>query len=150
MKITRIGVDYIEVNEDFFIKNNLAMLPKIHLVKLNFKDPTREKIEDALKFFKNTNRFIISNNIKIYNEVFKSVFKKYYVENQTGQGLVSFFRKNNKVLLNFNNINEIEFNFLIYSLSDVLKNVEVIRISKKIFDKYIKYFENWDGNCIVE
>jgi len=149
MKLTQKGTDYIEINEESLDDDIILKIPKIHLIKLNFREPTKEKIEDAIQLFYNTNRFVIANNTKIYNDTFKNTIKKYYVENQPDQKLVSFFRKNNKVLLNFSNVNEIEFKFLIYSLLDVLKNVEVVQMPKKVYLQNIQYFENWNGNVII-
>jgi hypothetical protein len=76
---------------------------KIHLIEIAFKEPTLEKIDTVIERFPNTNRFIVYDNVKFYNNAFKNL-KKYYVGNKKGDSLISFFRKNNKVLLNMINL----------------------------------------------
>ena len=56
--------------------------------------------------------------------------------NLSGVGFVSFFRKNNKVLLNIENLSIFEKQFVLsVCLEDVLKNIEVIQLQPFIIDK---------------
>jgi hypothetical protein len=96
---------------------------------LNFDKPTFDKVNRVLEKFNYTNRFIIEDNIKFYNDILKNN-KKYYVENNSEQGLISFFKKNNKVLLNFNTLTSEERIFVKNNIEDVLKNVEVLRMDR--------------------
>lgn len=98
---------------------------KVHLIYLNFDEPTDSKVRTVLNKFPSTNRFIVSDNIKFYNNILKNN-KKFYVENQPDVGLLSFFKKNNKVLLNMNNLSQQEREFVKTNIKDVLKNTEVI------------------------
>lgn len=102
----------------------------MHLIKLDFSHPTKEKVKTVINHFPHTNRYVVSNNIKFYNYMLKNN-KKYYVENEKGDSLVSFFKKNNKILLNMNNLTNVELQFIMNDIHDVLNNVEVIFIGKK-------------------
>jgi len=62
--------------------------------------------------------------------------KKYYVSNKKGQNsIVSFIKKNNKILLDFNNLNYIALTFFLDDniFQDLLRNLEIIRVSKEIY-----------------
>ncbi len=152
MRLTQIGRDYVVVNEENLKDKELIDIPRIHLIKLSFDTPNKEKIEGVLQLFPRTNRFVIDRDIKTYNDVLKYSTKKFYVENRVGASLISFFRKNNKVLVNFNRLRDIERDFLLseFVLPDMLRNVEVIQITRSDFDKSYKYLEIWDGNIILE
>jgi hypothetical protein len=127
-----IGSDYIEINEDNI--TDFVEKEKIHLIKMNFEEPTEELIMKTLELYPNTNRFVISNNIKLYNDVLKNTPKKYYIENTENTKIITFFKKNNKVLFNFNNVNKKVKEFLLDNfLFDILKNVEVIVIDKNSY-----------------
>jgi hypothetical protein len=78
--------------------------------------------------------------------------KKYYVENEKGALLISFLRKNNKILLNFNNLKDFELSFLTEEaiFKDLLRNLEVILVGRKIYNEFSRIFNLWDGNIIVE
>lgn len=152
MLITRIGTDYISINEDNVNKGRAESSPKskVHLIKLNFFSPTTEKIEKVLNFYPDTNRFVIDNNIRIYNGYLKHTTKKYYVENKEGTGLITFFRKNNKVLLNVENLTSAERQFVLSSaLVDILKNIEVILMDQEDFENCKEILEPWNGNVIL-
>ena len=152
MKITRIGKDYITINEQNVPTTDERRNDKIHLIKLNFEEPTKEKILFVVDTFQKTNRYVISNNIRVYNDVLKHTGKKYYIENRTGVNLISYLRKNNKILLNFSNLREFEREFLANKsiLDDVLKNVEVIQMKKSIYNDSLSLLNYWDGNVILE
>lgn len=149
MKIAYIGTDYIVLDE-----NNLADFidkEKIHLIKLDFKEPSHDIILKVLELYPNTNRFVISNNIKMYNDVLKQTTKKYYIENTENTKIITFFRKNNKVLFNFNNVNKKVKEFLLDNfLFDILKNVEVIIIDINSFNSKESILKNWNGNVVLE
>jgi hypothetical protein len=152
VKLTKIGIDYFVVDEKNVGESSLLNIDKIHLIKLNFAEPTREKIQDVILAYPRTNRFVISNNIKLYNDTLKATTKKYYVENERGASLISFLRKNNKILLNFNALRDYELAFLTKEeiLYDLLRNIEVIQVDKFIYTDFAKIFNSWDGNCIVQ
>lgn len=152
MKLTSIGTDFVTINEQNFDTLSKNANEKIHLIKLEFDEPTKEKILSVVNTFTKTNRYVISNNIKTYNDTLKTTGKKYYIENSIGANLISYLRKNNKILLNFNNLrpNECELMLDNKILVDLLHNVEVIKIPKKVFEKYSTIFNAWDGNIILE
>lgn len=150
MKFSVKDRDWIIVNEE-----NLSLVKennkKTHLIKLAFERPTDDMIEEVLDRFPSTNRFIIEDNIKFYNDILKSR-KKYYVENKVGHSLISHFKRNNKVLLNYNRLNESEKDFVIENIKDVLKNLEVFYIDD--FYKHnlemINEFKKWNGNILIK
>ena len=152
MKLTIIGVDFVTIDEKNFTSLSENTDKKIHLIKFGFAEPTRDKILDVVNKFGKTNRFVISNNIKFYNDVLKTTGKKYYIENEKDVNLISYLRKNNKILVNFNNLRQNEIDLMLDEtiLRDLLRNVEVIQINKNIYDKYIDIFNSWDGNIILE
>jgi len=152
MKIAYIGKDYLTIDEKNVVSIAENNTEKIHLIKLNFTDPTKEKILSVVNVFSKTNRYVICNNIRIYNDVLKYTGKKYYIENIPGSNFISYLRKNNKILLNFSNLREIERTFLLNTtiMEDILKNVEVIQVSKSIYNANINVFNIWDGNIIIE
>ena len=98
MKLTTLGSDFVTVTEQNLEELSESMDRKIHLIKFNFIEPTREKILFVINTFTKTNRYVISNNIKVYNDVLKTTGKKYYVENERNTNLISYLRKNNKNL----------------------------------------------------
>lgn len=151
MKLTQIGSDYIKINEDNMYDEKLLSIPRVHLIKLDFFNPNEEKIRKVIRNFPKTNRYVIEDNIRIYNFILRGTSKKYYVSNSDGADVISFFRKNNKVLVNFFKLTEFEKIFLLSDkvFEDVLRNTEVIQIDKDIFDEKMEVLENWRGNVIV-
>lgn len=151
MKLTQIGSDYIKINEDNMYDEKLLSIPRVHLIKLDFFNPNEEKIRKVIRNFPKTNRYVIEDNIRIYNFILRGTSKKYYVSNSGGADVISFFRKNNKVLVNFFKLTEFEKVFLLSDkvFEDVLRNTEVIQIDKDIFDEKMEILENWRGNVIV-
>lgn len=151
MKITILNEDFVTITEQNL--NDLTENPekKIHLIKLNFTEPTKERILSVINTFTKTNRYVISNNIKVYNDILKTTGKKYYIENEKNTNLISYLRKNNKILLNFNNLRQNELDLLLDEkiLLDLLRNVEVIMIQSSIYEKYNTIFNSWDGNIIL-
>jgi hypothetical protein len=151
MKLTRIGSDYIRIDEENINDELLKSIPRVHLILLAFEDPTEAKVKQVIRNFPRTNRFVIEDNIRIYNLILRNTNKKYYVSNSEGSNIISFFRKNNKVLVNFNKLDEFEKAFLLLEnvFQDVLKNTEVVQISKEVFDEKFEVLENWRGNVII-
>lgn len=151
MKLTRIGSDYIRIDEDNLNDDVLLSIPRVHLILLAFREPTEAKVKQVIKNFPRTNRFVVEDNIRIYNLILRNTSKKYYVSNSKGYNIISFFRKNNKVLVNFHKLDEFERAFLLSEnvFKDVLRNTEVIHIDKGIFDEKMEILEDWRGNVIV-
>lgn len=150
MKLTEYGSDFVVINEDNIDNEYFENLGKIHLIKIDFQEPTKDKVSKILDKFKSTNRFVIENNIKFYNDILKNTHRKYYVENTSQSKLISFFRKNNKVLLNTTRLNSLDLDFIYFNLEDVLKNVEVMMADSVIYNEDTKdIFEYWKGNLIL-
>jgi hypothetical protein len=153
LKLTIIGKDYCIVNEDNLKDPEILSKEKIHLIKLNFHRPTKESIEAAVSLFPNTNRYVIESNgnIRLYNDTFKILGKKFYVENSKLAKLISFLRKNNKILLNITNLSTPEKQFILSPgvLPDLLWNCEVVQISKLDYDKVSDAFSSWNGNLVI-
>jgi hypothetical protein len=151
MQITRIGSDYISINEDSLYDENLINIPRVHLIKLDFFKPSESKIKNVLSLYPKTNRFVIEDNIKIYNYVLRNTQKKYYVSNTKGIKLISFFRKNNKIFLNFMNLNVFERQFLLINkcFEDILRNAEVILVDNDILMEKESILNEWNGNVIL-
>jgi len=151
MKLTQIGSDYIKINEDNLYDEQLINIPRVHLIKLDFFNPNDEKIRRVIRNFPKTNRYVIEENIRTYNFILKRTSKKYYIENRKGVDIISFFRKNNKVLINFHNLSDFEKAFLLSDkiFNDVLRNTEVIHVDKDIFDEKMETLETWRGNVVI-
>jgi len=150
MKLTVIGQDVIVVNETNLKDEKLINIPRVHLIEMAFEDPTKEKLDAVFALYPKTNRYIIADNIRFYNGILKNTAKKYYVKNTKGIGLISFFRKNNKVLLDITSLEDNERKLILGPLlSDVLKNIEVIKLSQEDFNSCKAVLETWDGNVIV-
>jgi hypothetical protein len=77
--------------------------------------------------------------------------KKYYVENDTNIHLISFLRKNNKILINFNNLNSHNKAFIndVDVLIDLLRNCEVVSCSKVFYETWKNTLQKWSGNVIL-
>lgn len=151
MRITKVGSDYISLNEENFSDIKFQNIVRVHLIKLDFQTPTRILIERVLSLFPKTNRFVIEDNIREYNAILKRTSKKYYVMNKVGVDIISFFRKNNKILLNFNNLSKEEQEFFLMDgiFDDVLRNTEVIAIDKNMHDMKMEVLDKWKGNVII-
>jgi hypothetical protein len=150
VKITEIGKDFITVEE-----NDLDQLPyfehKVHLIRFKFESPTEEKILKVLNHFDNTNRFVVGDNVRFYNGILKKTSKKYYIQNPVDTpGIISFFRKNNKVLLSIYSLVKEEREFVLKcALDDVLNHLEVIMIERTDYIDNIDKFKNWRGNVVL-
>lgn len=149
MRITETGTDYVRIDEDNI--DSFLNIKRIHLIKLDFFKPNETKIKKVIKLYPKTMRYIIQNYIKTYNFILRNTNKKYYIENYPGIDLISFFKKNNKVIVNFNNLRKTELEFLLndFVFEDVLKNCEVIQIDQDIFESKKYLLENWTGNVII-
>lgn len=152
MRITAVGSDLISVNEENYDSKIYQNIPRVHLIKLDFAIPTYDLINKVLYLFPKTNRFVIEDNIREYNSILRRTEKKYYVMNRRSTTeIISFFRRNNKILLNFMNLTKEERNFFLLEgvFEDVLKNTEVIAMSKRIYDEKMEVLDKWKGNCII-
>ena len=78
--------------------------------------------------------------------------KKYYVENNEENGLITFLRKNNKIFINVNKLNDHDKWFILDDviLADLLNNIEVIQLSKDDFNLFEHILIKWNGNVIIE
>jgi len=139
--ITEVGKDIINVDEDNYLDGTNK---KIHIINLTFKHPTREKMNVVLNNFKKTNRFIVNDNVKLYNNLLRNINKKYYICNNVGDVIISFYKINNKVVLNTFNLTQIENEFLYNDviLIDILCNSEVIITNKQFYENKKQIFEN--------
>lgn len=145
-----MGSDYICVSEANIADPTLLKIPRIHLIKLDFKDPTYEKVEYVLKTFNSTNRFVIDGNVKFYNDILRNTNKKYYIANTERDKLLTFFKRNNKVLLDTTQLGILERAFVFsVALEDVLSNTEVIIVSHKNYKENPGPYNNWSGNLIL-
>ena len=153
MIVSKYKEDYIEVDESWLRNNENVIQRKVHLVKICFNTPTEDKLDQLLYILPRTNRFIIDNHIRIYNDFFKKTKKKFYVENtvKDENRFVSFLRKNNKVLLDFTKIKSPNLMYVLYELvwEDLLSNIEIIKMDKTCFELYKDHLTFWDGNIIL-
>jgi hypothetical protein len=151
MRITNVGSDFIRIDEDNMEDEKLLSIPRVHIIKLDFFKPTESRVKEVIRLYPKTMRFVIENNIKTYNYILRGTNKKYYVENYPGIDIITFFKKNNKVLCNFNNLRDVEKQFLLtdFVFGDVLRNTEVIIIDQENFKQKEKQLEPWSGNVII-
>lgn len=151
MRITAIGSDYISVNEENYSSNSFQKIPRVHLIKFDFAMPTYDLVNQVLHLFPKTNRFVIEDNIREYNSILRRTEKKYYVMNKPGSDIISFFRKNNKILLNLMNMPKEERDFFLMEgiFEDVLRNTEVIAVNKRVYDEKMEVLDKWKGNVII-
>jgi hypothetical protein len=149
MRLTNFGSDYICIDEDNLEDEQLLSIPRVHLIKLDFMKPTEMKVRKVLELYHKTNRFVVETNIKTYNYILRGTNKKYYIENAVGSKVITFFKKNNKVLVNFNNLSTGEKSFLLDNFDDVLRNTEVVIIDQEIFDEKKDQLDRWSGNVII-
>lgn len=149
MRFTNPGEDVLVIT-DADVEDGIRQTSnRVHLLKFSFDEPTQEKIDIITEKYPEVNRFIIDDNVRFYNYALKPLQKKYYVMNAPGISLISFLRKNNKILLSLSNLNDIELDFMLLDLEDVLKNIEVIEGSQDIYLKYKDIFDMWMGNFIL-
>lgn len=150
MKLTQMGSDYVRINETNLADESLLSIARIHIIKLDFREPTLEKVNYVLNTFRSTNRFSVDNNIKFYNSILKNTNKKYYIANVEGDTLITFFKRNNKVLLDTTKLNVLEKAFVFsVALTDVLNNTEVAIVEHKYYREHPEPFNNWSGNLIL-
>ena len=151
IKITKPGEDILVISDQDYDKN-LQIEHKVHLIRLQFETPTIDKMNWVIETFYKTHRYVIdSEHIRFYNGYFKRTNKKYYVinDNKT-DGLISFFKKNNKVLLDITALSEVDQLYVLnVGFTDVLRNTEVIIISKADYDEHTEELNMYNGNCII-
>lgn len=151
IKITKPGSDIIVITDQDYNKS-IKTEDKIHLIRLKFEQPTIEKMNWVIDTFYKTHRYIIdSEHIRFYNGFFKRTNKKYYVINdESTDGLISFFKKNNKVLLDITALKEFDKLYVLnVAFPDILKNTEVIIISKKDYTEHLEELNMYNGNCVI-
>lgn len=147
------GRDIVVVNEKN-IESDDSYMHKVHLVRLSFRNPTDDKMEWVMQTFRNTNRYVIdTTHIRYYNYYLKRTNLKYYIINtrNSWRGLVSFFKRNNKVLLDFTQLSLFERQFALkVSLDDILSNTEVVLIEEEDFIDNADTFRRWRGDVILK
>lgn len=151
IKLTKPGSDIIVITDQDF-NNNKQVEDKVHLIRLAFENPTIDKMNWVIDTFYKTHRFVIdSEHIRFYNGFFKRTNKKYYVINdKTTDGLISFFKKNNKVLLDVTVLSEFDRMYVLnVAFADILRNTEVIIISKNDYAEHLEELNMYNGNCII-
>lgn len=142
---TKLKQDIYIIDEDNYksiIDEKTKINKKIHLLMLNFKEPDKDKLSFVLNNFRTTKRFIIKDNIRFYNYNLRNTSRKYYVMNKENNSLISFFKKNNKVVLNIFNLRNEEREFIqddIF-LKDILENLEIIIVDKKFYLEHKEIF----------
>ena len=150
--ITMPGKDIIVVDEHSY-ENDISYDYKVHLVRLKFNSPDDDKMRWVIDTFKKTNRYVVDTiHIRYYNYYLKRTNLKYYIINilQDWKGIVTFFKKNNKVLFDITKLSDFERLFVMnVALEDVLANAEVVLISKEDFTDKQKVFEQWKGDAII-
>jgi len=72
------------------------------------------------------------------------------MNNEETNGLLSFFRKNNKVLLNFTCLNESETQYILCNMNDTLRNVEVILLNNALKGMLEDELHGWNGNVLLQ
>lgn len=152
VKLAYPGREYLYLKEaDLKNIEKYLSLEKRHLIHLDF-EPDEIKTDLVFSIFPDTKRFIVSDYIKDFNYIFKKKRdKKYYVENRSCKDIISFFRKNNKILLNFINMKkEVRDIFLGPLLKNTLKNVEVIKVNEDMLEDIWIHVRYWNGNIIIE
>ena len=150
-RMTSPGQGYLEIN-NLNISDIQKTKDKIHLIKIALSNPNRQVLERILECYPNTNRYIIDNFIKFYNNFFRNMNKKYYVENTQNEPLITFFKRNNKVCFNYKNVDEDDKNFVRTNFKDILCNCEVIVLSEyshEYFSEQELFPEDWKGNIII-
>lgn len=150
--ITVPGRDIIVVSEENLTSGEDYNY-KVHLVRLKFNNPTDDKMEWVMQTFRKTNRYVIDiNHIRYYNYYLKRTNLKYYIINtaDTWRGLISFFKRNNKVLLDFTQLSMFEKQFVLnVSLQDVISNAEVLLMDKEDYTNHLDIFNQWKGDIIL-
>lgn len=150
--ITTPGRDIITIDE-LSMRENVSYDYKVHLIRLKFASPDDNKMQWVIDTFKKTNRYVIDTlHIRYYNYYLKKTNLKYYIINtkKDWKGIVTFFKKNNKVLLDFTQLSDFEKLFVLnVSLDDVLSNTEVILIDKSDYMDKLEVFNQWKGDIII-
>lgn len=150
--ITVPGRDIVVVNEESLVDDKDYNY-KVHLVRLAFRNPTDDKMEWVLQTFRKTNRYVIdTSHIRYYNYYLKRTNIKYYIinTNETWQGLISFFKRNNKVLLDITQLSVFERQFVLsVALEDVLANTEVLLMDREDYTEHLEVFNQWKGDIIL-
>jgi len=151
--ITVPGRDIIVVDEDSYGQES-SFNYKVHLVRLAFKDPDDSKMEWVLNTFKKTNRYVVDiHHIRYYNYYLKRTNLKYYIINtrDTWKGIISFFKRNNKVLLDTTQLSLFEKQFVFnVALQDVLSNAEVLLMDKQDYTDNLEVFNQWKGDIVIK
>lgn len=157
-KVAIPGKDVLLINDDNYdmMMEQQDYTSKIHLIKFGFaddSDETQKKVKNVIEGYSNTNRFIVDKFIRMYNNILRDIpGKKYYVQNFNGnKRLISFFRKNNKVVFSFPSLTEEHVDFFLDRVvfKDLLSNIEVIIMDDFQYSEMKWLMKDWEGNVIL-
>jgi len=147
------GRDIIRVTDQDYLNDEPNLDSKVHIIRLDFNSPNDTKMRWVIDKFYKTNRFVVDlQNIKYYNFYLKRTNYKYYVINTNvlWKGLISFYKRNNKVLLDITKLTRQEQNFVLnIAFEDVLNNTEVILLEEIQYIDKFDIIKKWKGNCII-
>jgi len=147
------GRDIIRVTDQDYLNDGPNLDSKVHIIRLDFDSPNDTKMRWVIDKFYQTNRFVVDlQNIKYYNFYLKRTNYKYYVINTNvlWNGIISFYKRNNKVLLDITKLTQPEQEFVLsVALEDILNNTEVILLKKEQYVQYSDIIKKWKGNCII-
>jgi len=161
MRVAEEGVNYLVIRE----LDNLPIKPaegeaKFHLLRLDLNDPTPDKLDQIFGLYPDTKRFIVSDYIRFYNNHFKNRRdKKFYVQNRRDDNVFVFFKKNNKIAVNLDNLRDTELKLLVQDFIVVLQYIEVLVATKRTWKKLYaikgkhlieEILHSWKGNVIFE
>ncbi len=163
MRVAEEGVNYLVIKQ----LEDPTSLPepaegesKFHLIRLDLRDPTEEKMDQIFAAYPDTKRYIVSDYIRFYNNQFKNRRdKKFYVQNRRDDNVFVFFKKNNKIAVNLDNLRDAELKLLVQDFIVVLQYIEVLVATretwKHLYDLKGKemteeILHSWKGNVIFE
>lgn len=161
MILTVMGRDLVEINDENINSDEINTLyktgEKVHIIKLNFKAP-ESYANEILDKFPKTKRFIIEDknkDVSFWNSFFKEYenatgdWKKFYVENISGQDFIKFFKRHNKIFLNLQNLSPIAVSLIETEIYSILTMVEIIQGSQEFLKDNMNILSEWRGNFVV-
>jgi hypothetical protein len=160
MRVAEQGKNYAVIRSVEDLPRPAEGESKFHLIKLELEDPTEEQVNRVFQEYPETKRFIVNAYIRFYNGIFKRErTRKFYVENRKDDNLFVYFKKNNKIAVNLDNLRPVEFELLADDLFLVLNYVEVVVATAKAWKRLYELkgekvteeiIRNWKGNVVFE